>query len=87
MRREAEDDGLQIVIAPDALHKADISGDAYYLTLPDGGADFVFDDGKGATFVNYLRKTFAWGGFPGWEEAHDPPRELIAQLSEGLVSL
>jgi hypothetical protein len=84
---EREDDDLQLMLAPDALHKADISGDAYYLSLPDRGADFVFDDGKGATFVNYLRRAFAWGGFPGWEEAHNPPRELIAQLSEGLASL
>ncbi len=84
---DEEGDGLQIMIAPDALHKADISGDAYYLTLPDNGADFVFDDGSGATFVNYLRKVFAWGGFPGWAQAANPPRELIAQLSDGLVSI
>jgi hypothetical protein len=82
---EAEGDGLEIVIAPDALHKADISGDAYYLRLPDSGADFVFDDGNGATFVNYLRKVFSWGGFPGWEQARNPPRELIAELSDGLL--
>ena len=84
---EGEGDGLQIVIAPDALHKADISGDAYYLSLPDRGADFVFDDGSGRTFVNYLRSVFAWGGFPGWEQAKNPPRELIAKLGEGLLPI
>jgi hypothetical protein len=84
---EAEDDGLQIAMAPDALHKADISGDAYYVKLPDRGADFIFDDGKGATFVNYLRKVFTWGGFPGWADANNPPRELIAQLSDDLLAI
>jgi hypothetical protein len=82
---EGEGDGVQIMVAPDALHKADISGDGYYLRLPDRGADFVFDDGSGVTFVNYLRRVFAWGGFPGWEQAKNPPRDLIAQLSNGLA--
>ena len=82
---EGEGDGVQVMVAPDALHKADISGDGYYLSLPDRGADFIFDDGIGATFVNYLRRVFAWGGFPGWEQANNPPRDLIAQLSDGLA--
>ena len=37
--------------------------------------------------VNYLRRTFEWGGFPGWARDTNPPRDLIAKLTEGLLSL
>jgi hypothetical protein len=86
---EESDDGeeLQLVISPDDLHKANISGDAYYITLPDAGADFKFDDWHKTTFVNYLRKVFQWGGFPGWERSQNPPRKELAELSEGLLPL
>ncbi len=86
---EDESDGhqLQLAIAPDALHKANISGDACYLTLPDTRADFVFDDWHHTTFVNYLRLTFQWGGFPGWQRSQQPPRKELAELSEGLLPL
>jgi hypothetical protein len=39
------------------------------------------------TFVNYLRITFRWGGFPGWERDSNPPHEAIARLTEGLISI
>ena len=82
-----EGDGhqLNLTIAPDALHKANISGDAYYITLPDNRADFPFDDWQHTTFVNYLRGAFQWGGFPGWQRSQNPPRKELAELSEGLV--
>jgi hypothetical protein len=84
-----DEDGeeLQLAIAPDDLHKANVSGDAYYLKLPNGHADFPFDDWHKTTFVNYLRVTFQWGGFPGWERAKNPPRQALAELSEGLLPL
>jgi hypothetical protein len=86
--REGDDeDELQLVISPDDLHKANVSGDAYYITLPDARADFKFDDWHNTTFVNYLRVTFQWGGFPGWERSKNPPRREIAELSEGLLPL
>jgi hypothetical protein len=78
---------LQLVISPDDLHKANVSGDAYYITLPDARADFPFDDWHNSTFVNYLRVTFQWGGFPGWERSKNPPRKEIAELAEGLLPL
>jgi hypothetical protein len=80
-------DELQLVIAPDDLHKANVSGDAYYISLPDARADFEFDDWHKSTFVNYLRAAFRWGGFPGWERSPNPPRQQIAELSEGLLPL
>src|SRR5579863_4643127 len=86
-REDDEEEELQLVISPDDLHKANISGDAYYITLPDARADFPFDDWHKTTFVNYLRSVFEWGGFPGWERYGNPPRKEIQELSEGLLAI
>ncbi len=86
-REDDEEEELQLVISPDDLHKANISGDAYYITLPDARADFPFDDWHKTTFVNYLRSVFEWGGFPGWERYGNPPRKEIQELSEGLLPI
>ena len=86
---EEGDDGgkVQLVISPDELQKANISGDARYIALPDARADFEFDDSRKGTFVNHLRVTFQWGGFPGWERLKNAPRAEIAELSEDLLPL
>src|SRR5258707_69394 len=76
--------------APDALHKANVSGGdgppvafgAASMAAPLRG-----DDWEGVPFVSYLRTAFAWGGFPGLREAVDPPRDLLATLREGLQPL
>ena len=88
--REKDEDGgaeIELVIAPDDLHKANISGDACYISLPDARADFQFDDWHNTTFVNYLRSVFQWGGFPGWERFRNPPSKEIAALSAGLLPI
>ncbi|MBL8173113.1 MAG: hypothetical protein JNK48_00500, partial [Bryobacterales bacterium] len=52
--------------APDELHKADISGATYDVALPCEGADCLLEGcSQQGTFVEYLRRSFAWGGFPG----------------------
>ena len=84
-----EDDGGgdSFIISPDDLQKAGISGDVYYVDLPDNKADVVFQDWKSDYFVAYLRRAFAWGGFPGWERHRNPPMDLIKELTHGLVPL
>lgn len=57
-------------LAPDELHKADISGGTHDVLLPDASADPVLLGARGrpgVTFVEYLRAAVAHGGFPGWE--------------------
>lgn len=56
-------------LAPDYLHKADVSGGpAYAMAVPDGGADGLFRyERHNTTFVNYLRICFHWAGLPGWD--------------------
>jgi hypothetical protein len=86
MDRE-EDEPAMFEFAPDALHKANVSGGGpYFIELPSEGADAKVQDApfKG-TFIEYLRDAIlTWGGFPGWaEEAKVPPE--IAELRAGLT--
>lgn len=83
-----EDDPLLIDFAPDALHKANISGGApYSIQVPQVVADGrVEDEPHDVTFVEYLRiAILGWGGFPGWEQTGTAPPEL-EQLREGLIA-
>jgi hypothetical protein len=62
---------LPLYLAPDYLHKAQVSGgEPYGIELPEAGADAVWhndDLHEGATFVAYLRSALLdWAGFPGW---------------------
>jgi hypothetical protein len=65
MDAEKADDGMALWIAPDDLHKANISGgDPYTITVPNACADAEFEfEWHRTTFVKFLRKAFEWGGF------------------------
>jgi hypothetical protein len=39
------------------------------------------------TFVEYLRLSFQWGGFPGWEKYENRPEKELAFLREGLLPI
>lgn len=57
-----------IDIAPDYLHKANVSGGAPYAVAPSTGADgLVLFERHQTTFTNYLRIAFSWAGLPGWD--------------------
>lgn len=85
---EADEAGSgSFIISPDDLQKANISGDAYYVDLPDRNADVVFQDWESGYFVTYLRRVFAWGGFPGWARHRNPPIKLIQELAHDLEPL
>jgi hypothetical protein len=74
-------------LAPDDLHKDNISGGSPYgVALPDAAADFVLQDERhGLLFVPYLRLAILrWGGFPGLE-SQAAPFAPLNQLVEGLV--
>lgn len=68
-----------LVIAPDDLHKADISGgEPYEVGVPDPAADGkLLNESHDLYFVDYLRRVFDRGGFPGLV---DPPPALRAGL-------
>jgi hypothetical protein len=58
----------ELPIAPDEHHKYFVSGNVYTIRVPALAADVRLDgEWHDATFVEYLRTCFYWGGFPGWE--------------------
>ena len=63
-------------------------GDAEPLKVTAIGPDIgEADPTAGATFVAALRRSFQWGGFPGWERSDDPPLREIEYLRKGLEPL
>jgi hypothetical protein len=86
-----------IDLAPDYLHKANVSGGApYAMAVPNEGLDGLFLwERHQTTFVNYLRICFRWGGFPGWDRgaldgwAAPPsqPRPLLAEVASSLLPI
>jgi hypothetical protein len=78
-------------ISPDEFRKAQVSsGSTYKILIPNPSADTTVEgEWHETTFVNYLRACFKWGGFPGFAR-YSPealPREALAYLTEGLLSL
>ena len=78
----------QFEIAPDRYHKEDISGGPpYTLQAPDAAADgVVVYHASEPQFVELLRQSLAFGGFPGWasDVATDRPSEELGRLTRGL---
>ena len=78
--------GMFAGLAPDDLHKDNISGgDPYGVVLPNPSADFIFKyERHDLHFVPYLRLAILqWGGLPGLDgrgEAFAPLAALVAEL-------
>jgi hypothetical protein len=75
-------------LAPDYLHKANISGGAPYgIELPCFGVDPIFvNEARELPFVDNLRLCFRWAGFPRLEGYPDRPdvREFLQVMGNGL---
>jgi hypothetical protein len=88
---DADDDAepFQLDFAPDALHKANISGDGPYgIQVPGVGVDGMV--GPTLWFVDDLNTAFAAGGFPEalYAEGYvDPPDGLREGLARDLLRL
>ncbi|PRX15834.1 hypothetical protein CLV67_12274 [Actinoplanes italicus] len=85
---------LEITIAADYLHKANISGGApYSVWLPHAGADpLVRDEEHCLTFTDYLRRAFAGKGFLRLDQqdewvAHGVTRDQFAEMTGWLESV
>jgi hypothetical protein len=84
---EADDEPGRMfaALAPDDLHKDNISGgDPYGLHLPNPAADFIFlDERHNLPFVAYLRfAILRWGGFPGLHGRAEPFAPLIGLAAD-----
>lgn len=85
---------LELTIAADYLHKANISGGApYSVWLPHAGADpLVRDEPHHLTFTDYLRRAFAGKGFLRLDRqdewvARGFPRDRLAELTGWLARI
>lgn len=79
-------EAIEVGLAPDNLHKDNISGgEPYSVQLPDSAADFLLlYEQHGLYFVPYLRLAIlAWGGLPGLEQNPAP----FPMLDDLLVDL
>ncbi|MFD4637409.1 hypothetical protein ACFWN2_08855 [Lentzea sp. NPDC058436] len=75
-------------LAPDRLHKENVSGGGPYgIVLPDGRADGLFRwEETTIPFVSYLNWAFQNGGFPMAGE-EDGAREITNRLAQDLLPL
>jgi hypothetical protein len=77
-------------IAPDAYHKEGVSGGAQYvILLPNEGADapLLNMGDEPLPFVQYLRKSFRWGGLPGLSETNTTRPAPIERIAAELLPL
>lgn len=84
---------VSLELGPDARSKArfaagwEASGE-YSVRLPNAAADGLMEgEPHGITFVEYLRLSFQWGGFPGWEGYDNRPKKELAFLRKGLLPI
>ncbi len=74
-------------LAPDRLHKKNVSGGPPYgLILPDASADGLFAAETTMPFVFYLNHVFSNGGFPG-RTTPDNQWQLKQALARDLLPL
>jgi hypothetical protein len=84
------DNPFSLTIAPDIFHKSNISGGGgYEIVLPNPAADapLLYTDWGNLTFVQYLRLSFQWGGFPGLREYDQRDESALSKLKEGLLPI
>lgn len=78
----------EVSISPCFLAKEGTSGGSpYCLDLPASSIDFIVKyERHGFNFIDYLRRVFFWGGFPGFDfEKKTPPLSDIQFLKKDLV--
>jgi hypothetical protein len=85
----APEQPLRIDLAPDYLHKANISGGSpYCIEVPFFGADPLFSDERhGLPFLDYLRCAFHWAGFPGLDRhsARSDVQTFVGRFGKDLI--
>ena len=58
-----------------------------YAVVSSPTADAVVQyESTDSTFVDYLRHSLRWGGFPGWERLPVRPERDLATLTKDLTS-
>jgi hypothetical protein len=83
----ADAEGFVLPVAPDRLHKANVSGEGPYgFRLPDGTAEGLLVGEVAMPFVAYLNLVFRHGGFPAAVPG-DRQWTIKRELASGLLAL
>ena len=92
-RRAGSRKPVRLELGADARSKAgfaagwEASG-TYSIVLPNAAADAVLDGApNGPTFVEYLRRSFEWGGFSAWERYQKRPEQELSFLRKDLLPI
>ncbi len=80
---------FRMELSPDSKHKAGLEGGrAYAIELPNPNVDaLLLEESHKTTFIDYLRISFQWGGFPGLQKSSFPPSKFISVLTDDLAPL
>lgn len=83
------EEGGHVVVAPDDLHKANVSGgEPYEIAVPDERADAeLLNERHEVYFVEYLRLAFRFGGFPGYDGYDRDIPEEMEMLRQDLLEI
>lgn len=77
-----------MAISPDIIQKDGASGSIYEIGIPAIGIDSIvygLKNSEQITFVEYLRKSFEWGGFPGLADVQHKLHRELELLRHGLL--
>jgi len=79
----------RLELSPDYYHKATVSGGPpYAIELPNPAVDApLLEEWHKTTFIDYLRLSFKWGGFPGLKKSSYPPAEFLSVVTDDLAPL
>jgi hypothetical protein len=78
-----------VSLAPDELHKDNVSGAGpYRMLLPNPSVDgILIGEYHQTTLVNYLRQCFRAGGFPGILHTREPVPSIFGDLAQELLAI
>jgi hypothetical protein len=76
-------------VSADLHSKAGYGGGLnFQIQVPEPRADApLLRESHKTTFLEYIRLSFRWGGFPGWESYQERPEKELAYLREGILPI
>jgi len=89
IRRVPGDSPELLEISADLVSKAGYGGGLpFQIQVPNVCADArLLRERHGRSFLDYIRVSFRWGGFPGWEAHEERPEKELAYLRDGLLEI
>jgi hypothetical protein len=89
IKRLPEEGPELLEVSSSLVSKAGYGGGLpFQIRVPDPCADaLLLRERHGTSFLDYIRLSFRWGGFPGWEQYAERPEKELAYLGDGLLEI